>query len=160
MNQDVNDFLGVAFSERDFLKEQNFNLAHEIVLGLNGRRLADAIEELPNLTDSPDNRGNTPLIWAARRGDTASLQELLKHGASVDFRNNNGWNALYTAVTNSRLDCTTTLLSYGYIDHKDGNGMTALHHACQQSDPTFVQLLLEHNLNVDQQDVFQRCPSL
>ena len=158
MNKEIIDFLRAVFSERDFLEEQNFNLAHEIVLGLNGRRLADAIEERPNLTDSPDNRGNTPLIWAATRGDTASLQELLKHGASVEFRNNNGWNALYTAVNHSRLDCTTTLLSYGYTDHKDGYGMTALHRACQQSDATFVQLLLEHDLNVDEQDVFQRCP--
>ena len=158
MDKEIIDFLRAVFSERDFLEEQNFNLAHEIVLGLNGRRLADAIEERPNLTDSPDNRGNTPLIWAATRGDTASLQELLKHGASVEFRNNNGWNALYTAVNHSRLDCTTTLLSYGYTDHKDGYGMTALHRACQQSDATFVQLLLEHDLNVDEQDVFQRCP--
>ena len=158
MDKEIIDFLRAAFSERDFLEEQNFNLAHEIVLGLNGRRLADAIEERPNLTDSADTRGNTPLIWAARRGDTASLQELLKHGASVEFRNNNGWNALYTAVNHSRLDCTTTLLSYGYTDHKDGYGMTALHRACQQSDATFVQLLLEHDLNVDEQDVFQRCP--
>ena len=158
MDKEIIDFLRAAFSERDFLEEQNFNLAHEIVLGLNGRRLADAIEERPSLTDSPDTRGNTPLIWAATRGDTASLQELLKHGASVDFRNNNGWNALYTAVNHSRLDCTTTLLSYGYTDHKDGYGMTALHRACQQNDATFVQLLLEHDLNVDEQDVFQRCP--
>ena len=158
MDKEIIDFLRAAFSDRDFLEEQNFNLAHQIVLGLNGRRLADAIEERPNLTDSPDTRGNTPLIWAATRGDTASLQELLKHGASVDFRNNNGWNALYTAVNHSRLDCTATLLSYGYTDHKDGYGMTALHRACQQSDATFVQLLLEHDLNVDEQDVFQRCP--
>ena len=158
MDKEIIDFLRAVFSERDYLEEQNFNLAHEIVLGLNGRRLADAIEERPNLTDSPDSRGNTPLIWAATRGDTASLQELLQHGASVEFRNNNGWNALYTAVNHSRLDCTTTLLSYGYNDYKDGYGMTALHRACQQSDATFVQLLLEHDLNVDEQDVFQRCP--
>ena len=158
MDKEVIDFLRAAFSDREFLEEQNFNLAHQIVLGMNGRRLADAIEEHPNLTDSPDTRGNTPLMWAATRGDTASLQELLKHGASVDFRNNNGWNALYTAVSNSRLDCTATLLSYGYTDHKDGYGMTALHGACEQSDPTIVQLLLEHDLNVDEQDVFQRCP--
>lgn len=158
MGKEIIDFLRAAFSDRDFLEEQNFNLAHQIVLGLNGRRLAEAVEECPNLTDCPDTRGNTPLIWAATRGDTASLQELLKHGASVDFRNNNGWNALYTAVNHSRLDCAATLLSYGYTDHKDGYGMTALHRACQQSDATFVQLLLEHDLNVDEQDVFQRCP--
>ena len=158
MDKEIIDFLRAVFSDRDFLEEQNFNLAHRIVLGLHGRRLADAIEERPNLIDSPDTRGNTPLTWAATRGDTASLQELLKHGASVDFRNNNGWNALYTAVNHSRLDCTATLLSYGYTDHKDGYGMTALHRACQQSDATFVQLLLKHDLNVDEQDVFQRCP--
>ncbi len=51
-----------------------------------------------------------------------------------------------------------TLLSYGHTDYKDGYGMTALHHACQQTDATFVQLLLEHDLNVDEQDVFQRSP--
>ena len=158
MDKEIIDFLRAAFSDRDFLEEQNFNLAHQIVLGLNGRRPAEAVEERPNMIDSPDTRGNTPLIWAATRGDTASLQELLKHGASVDFRNNNGWNALYTAVNHSRRDCTVTLLSYGYTDHKDGYGMTALHRACQQSDATFVQLLLEHDLNVDEQDVFQRCP--
>jgi Ankyrin repeats (3 copies)/Ankyrin repeats (many copies) len=128
------------------------------VLGLNGRNLAQALEEQPHLTDTPDSRGNTPLIWAATRGDTENLQELLKHGASTDFRNNNGWNALYTAVNNSRLDCTVNLLSYGYTDHKDGYGMTALHRACQQNDATFVELLLEHDLNVDEQDIFQRCP--
>ena len=86
------------------------------------------------------------------------MQGLLNHGASTDFRNNNGWDALYTAVNRSRLDCTAILLLYGYTDYKDGYGMTALHRACQQTDATFVQLLLEHDLNVDEQDVFQRFP--
>ena len=127
------------------------------MLGLNGRKLAEAFNERPHLTDSPDTRGNTPLIWAATRGDTESLQELLKYVASINFRNNNGWNALHTAVNHSRLDCIAILLSYGYTDYKDGYGMTALHRACQ-TDATFVQLLSEHDLNVNKQDVFQRCP--
>ncbi|KAL9635454.1 MAG: hypothetical protein Q9164_003450 [Protoblastenia rupestris] len=158
MNKEIIDFLRATFSDRDFLEEQNFNLAHQIVLGLNGRKLAEALNERPHLTDSPDTRGNTPLIWAATRGDTESLEELLKYGASINFRNNNGWNALHTAVNHSRLDCTAILLSYGYTDYKDGYGMTALHRACQQTDATFVQLHLKHDLNVDEQDVFQRCP--
>ena len=158
MNKQTINFLRATFSDRDFLEEQNFNLAHQIILGLNGRKLAEALKERPHLTDSPDTRDNTPLIWAATRSDTEDLQELLKHGASIDFRNNNGWNALYAAVNHSRLDCTATLLSYGYTDYKDGYGMTALYRACQQADATFVQLLLEHSLNVDEQDVFQRCP--
>lgn len=36
--------------------------------------------------------------------------------------------------------------------------MTALHRACRQKEVAFVDLLFEHNLNVDEQDVFQRCP--
>ena len=37
--------------------------------------------------------------------------------------------------------------------------MTALHRAYQQTDVTFVQLLLEHDVNVDEQEtVFQRSP--
>ncbi|MCJ1437804.1 hypothetical protein MMC27_007191 [Xylographa pallens] len=158
MDRETIDFLRATFSDRDFLLEQKFNLVHDIVLGLNGRKLGETLKEQPHLIDSPDNRGNTPLIWAASRGDIENLQELLKHGASGDFRNNNGWNALYTAVNNSRLDCTAILLSYGYTDHKDFLGMTALHQASKQNDATYVQLLLKHDLNVDEQDVFQRCP--
>lgn len=158
MDQGIVDFLRATFSDRDFLEEQNFNHVHEILLGLNGQKLAAALKERPHLTDCPDACGNTPLMWAARRGDTENMQELLKHGVSTDFRNNNGWDALYTAVNHSRLDCTAILLSYGYTDYKDGYGMTALHRACQQTDATFVQLLLEHDLNVEDQDVFQRPP--
>ena len=158
MEKKVVEFLRATFSDRDFLEGQNFNHAHQIVLGLNGRTLTEALKEQPQLIDSTDARGNTPLIGAATRGDTENVQELLKYGASIECRNNNGWNALYSAVNHSRLECTATLLSYGYNDFKDGYGMTALHRACQQKDVAFVQLLLEHSLNVDQQDVFQRCP--
>ena len=90
MNKKIIDFLRAKFSDRDFLNDQNFNLAHHIVLGLNGRKLAEALKEQSNLSNCPDTRGNTPLIWAATRGDTEGLQELHKHGASIDFRNNNG----------------------------------------------------------------------
>lgn len=96
-------------------------------------------------------------MWAATRGDTEHLQELFKYGASTDFRNNNGWNVLYTAVNHSSLDCAAMLLSYRYFDYEDGYGMTALHRACQQTDVTFFYLLLpEHDLNMNEQDVFQR----
>lgn len=74
------------------------------MLGLNGRKLAEALKEHPHLTDSPDTRGNTPLIWAATRGDKDDLQELLRYGAST------GWDALYAPVNSSRLDCTAALL--------------------------------------------------
>ena len=62
MDQETIDFLRATFSDRDFLEEQNFNYVHEIVLGLNGRKLAEALKERPHLTDCPDTRGNTPLM--------------------------------------------------------------------------------------------------
>ena len=158
MNEKTIDFLRATFSDKDFLEEQSISLIHKIVLGLNGQALSRALEQQPLLTDAPDDRGNTPLIWAAIRGDDNNLLELLKHGADVELRNDNGWNASYAAVNHSRLDCTSILLSYGYQDFKDGYGMTALHRACQQSDPTYVQLLLEHDVNVNEKDIFQRCP--
>ena len=157
-DQKVIDYLRATFSDRDFVEEQNFHYIHQVVLGLKGRQLAEALKERPLLTDIPDTRGNTPLIWTATRGDTQNLQELLKHGADPEFRNDNGWNALRFAVHRSRLDCATILLSYGYTEHKDGYGMTALHHASQLKDATFVKLLLQHDVNKDEQDVFQRAP--
>ena len=158
MEKKIINFLRATFSDRDFLDDQNLSIVHQIILGLKGQKMSEALKERSFMTDTPDNRGHTPLIWAAIRGDTDSLQELVKYGADVEYQNNNGWNALYAAVNHSRLECALTLLSYGYDDYKDGYGMTALHCACQQTDPTYVQLLLEHNVNVNEQDVFQRCP--
>ncbi|KAF2219190.1 hypothetical protein BDZ85DRAFT_46813 [Elsinoe ampelina] len=158
MPEQITKYFRAVFTDRDFLEEQNFTPVHEIVLGLNGKRLPDALSELPQLTDSPDARGNTPLIWAATRGDAQKLSDLLEHGADPAYRNDNGWNALYAAVNHSKLDCTNLLLSRGFTEYKDGYGMSTLHRACQQTDPTYVKLILKHNPNVDEQDVFQRCP--
>ncbi len=77
MDREIINFLCATFSDLDFLEEQNSNRAHRIVLGLNGRKLADALKERPQLTDTPDACGNTPLIWAATRGYTGNLRELL-----------------------------------------------------------------------------------
>jgi len=117
---------------------------------LNGRELAETLKEQPHLTDSPNARGNIPLNWAATRGDTENLQELLKYGASTNFRNNNGWNAFYSAINHSRLGYQTVEPSAELL--KAFTAMVAAVESAKQSVPLKGPLARHSN---NDQDVFK-----
>jgi ankyrin repeat protein len=48
--------------------------------------------------DSKDSNGYTPLMWAAGYGHEAVAELLLKKGADVEAKDNNGRTALYGAA--------------------------------------------------------------
>ena len=47
--------------------------------------------------ESTDIHGETPLMWAAKHGNTEVVETLLKHGASLDMRDKADWTALELA---------------------------------------------------------------
>ena len=52
------------------VKSQDFSVFHQIVLGLRQSSLREELRVSPhNLINKVDKTGNTPLTWAARRGD-------------------------------------------------------------------------------------------
>lgn len=95
----------------------------------------------PNIADF---NGDTPLIkaiWSVSDNDIENEQiiqivkALLKHGANVNARNDNGRTALFTAIYQNNTEIALCLIENGanleYDDIKKEN-FTLLHYACYQ----------------------------
>ena len=118
--------------------------------------------------------GTTPLIRAAKAGDTASIQLLLAHGAKADLANSLGITPLMAAAgvgsttidTRARfrneqkcLAAAKLLLAAGVdVNAANGNGQTALHGAAQWGWNSFVQLLADHGAALTAKDHFGSTP--
>jgi ankyrin repeat protein len=118
--------------------------------------------------------GTTPLIRAAKAGDSASIQALLAHGAKPDLANSLGITPLMAAagIGSNTIDirarfrneqkCITAaslLLAAGVdVNAANTNGQTALHGAAQAGWTNFVQLLADHGAAVGAKDHFGSTP--
>jgi uncharacterized protein len=118
--------------------------------------------------------GTTPLIRAAKAGDTAAIQLLLAHGANADLPNSLGVTPLMAAagVGSTTIDtrarfrnegkCISSaklLLAKGVdVNAANGNGQTALHGAAQSGWNSFVQLLADHGATITAKDHFGSTP--
>lgn len=112
--------------------------------------------------------GATPLIRAARAGDTAAVERLLNHGALVDLPQSDGITALmaaaglaaYSIDTRGRyvneaqaLETARALLGAGADIHAtESFGQTALHGAAFRGWNEMVALLVEHGADVHTPD--------
>lgn len=82
------------------------------------------------------------LFDAARRGDVATLRELLATGLDVNLTNPKGFTALTLATYDDHREAATFLLGAGAdLAIKDARGLTALHLAGQQGNAEAWALL-------------------
>jgi uncharacterized protein len=118
--------------------------------------------------------GTTPLIRAAKAGDSASIQLLLAHGAKPDLSNSLGITPLMAAagIGSNTIDIRARfrneqkcigsaklLLAAGVdVNAANGNGQTALFGAAQSGWNSFVQLLADHGASVTVKDHFGSTP--
>ncbi|HTV77388.1 MAG TPA: ankyrin repeat domain-containing protein [Steroidobacteraceae bacterium] len=118
--------------------------------------------------------GTTPLIRAAKAGDTAAIQLLLAHGARPDLPNSLGDTPLMAAAgigsttidTRARfrneqkcIGSAKLLLAAGAdVNTANGNGQTALHGAAQSGWNGFVQLLADHGATIVVKDRYGSTP--
>jgi len=70
----------------------------------------EIIAQEPEL-DANDPDGNSAVHVAARKGDSATLEELVEHGANINATNARNETALYLAVESSCLKCVNLLLA-------------------------------------------------
>ncbi|KAL9131206.1 MAG: hypothetical protein Q9217_000808 [Psora testacea] len=98
--------------------------------------------------------GITPLWLAACHGHLSTLRFLLSHGANPNTINKDtGLSALHVAIKKGEEACADLLISHGADVHNVArNGKTTLWHACDQSMPVLVQILLEQGVDPNQSD--------
>ena len=112
--------------------------------------------------------GATPLLLAAKVGDTASVALLLKHNARIDIPNSDGVTPLMAAAgmghsfnpTRGRFktdaqgaECLKLLQAAGgKMDDKNEQGLTALHSAASLGWDETIKLLVDGGAQLESQD--------
>ena len=81
------------------------------------QRGADVNIQLPM-----DNGGEFPLYWASMKGMTATVQELLDHGAIVDMKTRDGNTALKVACQFGQLETALLLVAHNAWDDAIDDG--------------------------------------
>ncbi|KAI5786671.1 ankyrin repeat-containing domain protein [Pyronema domesticum] len=124
------------------------NLCSEKIPG----RLAFLLEKAADI-ESRDVYGRTPLIMAAREGDSAMLRLLLEKGADIHSRDNRDTSPLSQAAQYGREEAFQVLLESGAsIDPLDSEGRNSLSYAASRGEDYLIRRLLEKGIDVHSPD--------
>jgi TonB family protein len=105
-----------------------------------------------NQSDGPvrDDPSVTPLMRAARDGETKRLKSLLKHDVSLNDKDAFGWTALVYAIKRNDLEMVKAIVERGAdLSVSDDAGFTALMVAATDGRATIVKYLLDNGADVN-----------
>ena len=107
------------------------------------------IGQNPNLLNTKNSDGLTPLNLVSYRGNLDLVQILLNMGADVNIGDNENSQPIHNTAVMGHTDVVDLLLAYGVdIDVRDNNGMTALMFAISYRKNETAAFLLEKNADV------------
>lgn len=104
-------------------------------------------------TNQCDERGGTPLIYAAMRGYPDLVEKLLDDGANPASVNDTGFNALHACSMNGEAATTQLLVDAGAdLEVEESSfGATSLYMAAQEGNYEVVEVLVRAGARVDHQ---------
>lgn len=95
------------------------------------------------LVDTPDEHGQTMLMFASRDGDTSMAEFLLSQGADVNARDAYTRSCLHHAAGTGNASVVRLLVSAGAMaDYNTERGHTSLHFACRSTDINAIDALV------------------
>lgn len=141
---------------------RKFTRVHKIVLQILHMDIEKELIRNSSAIDQKDADGRTPLSWAAARGDSKSVETLLRHGASPNVPDRIGQGPLRQSIKAYDPSCTKLLLAYGAnVDLTDNWKQTALQSALYYADPvSFLIPLLAAGSKVNTRDSLGNSPLL
>ncbi|KIV87290.1 hypothetical protein PV11_02845 [Exophiala sideris] len=139
---------------REMIDEREFCSVHRIVLGLSKQDLETELMEHPELINTPDVLGKTPLWWACNCFNVEAVRLLLYHGARVDDADLRKHTPLHMASIRgaSKALVSSLLMARANVNSKNLSGMTPLHHASRKGVPEIVETLVNFGADVNAVD--------
>lgn len=163
MNSQTNDQVArlraicEAVDDSSVTESMDFTPIHMSVLGFPSIPLRDILENSKDDINARDKLGRTALLWAASRGETDAVRQLLDHGANPnvsDFRG--GQTPLHAAAAGGILDRIQTLLgkSDAWLASFDlhPGPPTGFANIIPESRTAVMELLLHHGANINGQN--------
>ncbi|KAL9112793.1 MAG: hypothetical protein Q9187_007725, partial [Circinaria calcarea] len=160
-DQAVLDTLRNLFPDKDsHLEERQFSILHKTVLKLISRNLEEELAICRSDIDRIDSEGNTALLWAARRGDSTTVDLLLRANANPNLVNRLDVSPLIHAARRSDPTCVKLLLKAGadpnQVDDQDYN---ALHYAAEyQNSREMIEYLVKGGVDVNKRNYWGSTP--
>lgn len=135
-------------------EKRKFTRIHKTVLRILHLDLEKQLFHNRSTIDDEDADGKTALSWAAARGDSKSVETLLRYGASPHIPDRIGQGPLRQSIKAHDASCIKLLLAYGaQVDQTDNWRQTALQAAMYYSDPlSFILPLLAAGADVNARD--------
>ncbi|CAL1716125.1 unnamed protein product [Somion occarium] len=132
---------------------------HSAALNRQAGLVRSLVTQDPDLVNSTDSDGRTPLHWAASSGSLEIVRFLIDQKAEVDPTDHSGWTPLHIAVSAGHEDVVRELLGAG-ADVKKSNdkGLTALHYAASKSRVDIGKILVARGADINAKDKANQTP--
>ncbi|XP_022251520.1 ankyrin repeat domain-containing protein 12-like [Limulus polyphemus] len=106
-----------------------------------------------------NEKGETPLHIAAKRGDVRKVRFLIRQGADINIKDFAGWSPLHEACNHGWYDIVRTLVNAGADVNASGfGGDTPLHDAAVNSHYKIVEFLVHHGASLLQKNAKCKTP--
>ena len=125
---------------------------HQVTQEGNLAKVKELIAADPQLVNSKDERGRTPLMWASGRNLLEIVKFLVDNNADVNHLDLTGFSALYYSIrNNSACEIDEILICRGAdVNFSKGNSLLFL--AAQQGKEKTVELLIKFKADLNQQN--------